>query len=158
MKERANILVFKFILRVHFLPEDTLLSLLLRFVQEAPARSRIRCPALVASNPHWSNPAVNGGHASTANRIAHFTCVAHVRLCTETYRELNLAAIYQKPKPPVLLSACRPYHCSSPEVAYGLATRSSYRLSLWSPTCIESTFVELPSGGDTLKCCSQHSP
>lgn len=131
MKERANILVFKFILRVHFLPEDTLLSLLLRFVQEAPARSRFRWPALVASNPLWSNPALNGGHASTANRIAHFTCVAHVRLCTETYRELNLAAIYQKPKPPVLLSACRPYHCVDPILTIPMSVYDRSRLLRW---------------------------
>ncbi|KAG1167064.1 hypothetical protein G6F70_009594 [Rhizopus microsporus] len=79
MTERATILVFKFIFRVHFLPEDTLLSLLLRFVQDAPARSRFRWPALVASNPLWSNPTFNGGHASTADRVDYFTCSAFTK-------------------------------------------------------------------------------
>ncbi|ORE06461.1 hypothetical protein BCV72DRAFT_335919 [Rhizopus microsporus var. microsporus] len=109
MTERTTTLVFKFILRVHFLPEDILLSLLLRFVQDAPVRSRFRWPALVASNPLWSNPTLNGA----------------------TYRTQNLTKIYQKQNPPVLLSACRPYHGVDPILTLPMSVYDRSRLLRW---------------------------
>ncbi|CEG82710.1 hypothetical protein RMATCC62417_16742 [Rhizopus microsporus] len=50
MIERTNILTFKFIIRVHFLPEDALLSVVLRFVNASAPHTRFRWPTLCAKN------------------------------------------------------------------------------------------------------------
>ncbi|KAG1291395.1 hypothetical protein G6F64_013800 [Rhizopus arrhizus] len=81
MKERSVTLVFKFILRVHFLPEDTLLSMILSFVDSTPiiTRNRFRWPALLKSNLIWSNPTLTDGHASTADKLTYLSSPASVR-------------------------------------------------------------------------------
>ncbi|KAG1441050.1 hypothetical protein G6F55_013339 [Rhizopus delemar] len=149
MKERSTTLVFKFILRVHFLPEDTLLSMLLSFINDLPptTRTRFRWPTLSTSNSIWSNPALTENHASTADKINFLSSPASVRRTVVAYRTQVLTSIYRKPKPPVLLSACRPYLGIDPILTLPMSTYDRSRLS---------ASAELPPGSDAFRCCNQY--
>ncbi|KAG1046414.1 hypothetical protein G6F43_011102 [Rhizopus delemar] len=107
MKERSVTLVFKFILRIHFLPEDTLLSMILSFVDSTTIinRNRFRWPALLKSNSIWSNPILTDGHASTADKLTYLSSPTSVRRTVVAYRTQVLTSIYRKPNTSVFLSA-----------------------------------------------------
>ncbi|KAG0806350.1 hypothetical protein G6F18_014031 [Rhizopus arrhizus] len=85
--------------------------MLLSFINDLPptTRTRFRWPTLSTSNSIWSNPALTENHASTADKINYLSSPASVRRTVVAYRTQVLTSIYRKPKPPVLLSACRPY-------------------------------------------------
>ncbi|KAG1043810.1 hypothetical protein G6F43_011575 [Rhizopus delemar] len=133
MKERSVTLVFKFILRVHFLPEDTLLSMIRSFVDSTSIinRNRFRWPALLKSNSIWSNPTFTDGHASTADKLTYLSSPASVRRTVVAYRTQVLTSIYRKPNPPVLLSACRPYLGVDPILTLPMTVYDRSRLVRW---------------------------
>ncbi|KAG1200266.1 hypothetical protein G6F35_012404 [Rhizopus arrhizus] len=152
MKERSTTLVFKFILRVHFLPEDTLLSILRSFINDLPptTRTRFRWPTLLTSNSIWSNPALTENHASTADKINYLSSPASVRRTVVAYRTQVLTSIYRKPKPPVLLSACRPYLGIDPILTLPMSTYDRSRLVRWR-------MGWLPGRPKTCRCGHTHA-
>ncbi|KAG1461825.1 hypothetical protein G6F46_004607 [Rhizopus delemar] len=133
MKKRSVTLVFKCILRVHFLPEDTLLSMILSYVDSTPItnRNRFRWPALLKSNSIWSNTTLTNGHASTADKPTYLPSPASVRCTVIVYRMQVPTSIYRKPNPPLLLSACRPYLGVDPILTLPMTVYDRSRLVRW---------------------------
>ncbi|CAO3660270.1 hypothetical protein G6F70_003339 [Rhizopus microsporus] len=104
MTERTNILTFKFIIRIHFLSEGALLSIVLRFVNASAPHTRFRRPTLCAKNAIWSQPLLMVDSSSLDDRFTHFISSANVRKNILAYRTQILTSRRQLPKPPALLA------------------------------------------------------
>ncbi|CEG71642.1 hypothetical protein RMATCC62417_07344 [Rhizopus microsporus] len=107
MHERAHTLVLKFILRTHFLPEDTLLHTIRSFTETAPQYRRFRWPALLCANPIWRDPQYNGATTTVEDRLAYYIPSKNLRQAILDYRARSLRLMRASSLPPVLLCACR---------------------------------------------------
>ncbi|KAG1032432.1 hypothetical protein G6F43_013772 [Rhizopus delemar] len=130
MRDRAHTLVFKFVLRAHFLPDDTLLAAMTPFLENAPERHRFRWPILCKSNPIWSNPEFTGGFTDSG-RLEFFSTSNSVRNSVLAYRSHQLMIKLQKPRPPVLLLCCRLTLGVDPILYLPMSTYDRSRLLRW---------------------------
>ncbi|KAG1444258.1 hypothetical protein G6F56_010375 [Rhizopus delemar] len=130
MRARIHTLVLKFIIRFHYLPEDALLPILVPFLNAAPKASRFQWPALCESNPIWSNPEFTGGFTAD-DRLDYFSTPTNVKSSVLAYRSSQLTIAYNRPRPPVLLMACRPYLGIDPILLIPMSVYDRSRILRW---------------------------
>ncbi|KAG1446993.1 hypothetical protein G6F56_009399 [Rhizopus delemar] len=130
MRDRAHILVFKFILRAQFLPQDTLLASMVPFLSSAPLYRRFHWPKLCSTNPIWSNPEFTGGYTNS-DRLNYLSTSTNVRKSVLAYRSNRLTVKFNRPRPPVLLMCCRVSLGLDPILYLPISRHDRSRLLRW---------------------------